>query len=479
MRRQSLGTTTWALGTLLTFGTIAFTQNHARAADPPTNTANSAEAKALRDKAKAHFDKKEYAQAVEFHQKALMLERRVGAMAQMASALNELGRYDEALRWYETALEEFPNALPTTRKKITVERDELLAKVGTIAVEGEVIKGARLFIDDRDVGELPLEAPIRVLGGVHEVRAVKGGFAPIVTSVDVAAGRASMAKLVAKRRQAKLEIREKHNWVLHIELDGQDVGVTPLSKIVAPGEHRIRLRGHMQPDALLLCETPEQSVDMGARMESEEQTIKIGLFETQSVELSAEDQDASLRIDSTPPMAGLWIDGHDVGKTPWEGRLSLGEHAFEVRSKGFYVAKQSVTLERRKQRELSISLERVPEPPGFWTGRNMGTTAGLGIGLIGLGLFGVTGGLALQNASDLKDACRNGICPGGKEEQLAQTHTLGNAALAGILVGGVGLAAGASVWFFAKPNEQRRDTRERAGLRVQVGMGSVGVGGRF
>lgn len=299
MQRQWRQRTTLALGQLVVLAAMTGTQHSASAADadttPQTPVQVSAEAKALRDKAFDHFKKKEYAQAFEFYQKALVLERKVGAMANMASALNELGRYDEALHWYEKALDEFPNAPATTRKKVTGERDTLLSKVGTIAVEGDVVEGLRLFIDDRDVGVLPLEAPIRVLGGMHEVRAVKPGFAPIVTSVEVTAGQASIAKLVAKDRQAKLDIREKHNWVLRIEIDGQDEGLTPLTKIVAPGEHRIRLRGYMQPDALLLCETPEKSVDMGARMESEEKAVTVGLFETQSVELSAEDMDANGR----------------------------------------------------------------------------------------------------------------------------------------------------------------------------------------
>jgi hypothetical protein len=468
---------------LFTLAAVVGIPNLAIAADTETKTPvsakGSAEAKALRDKAREYFDKKEYAPAAEYYQKSLVLERKVGAMALMASSLKELSRYDEALVWYETALKEFPDALPATRKKIIAERDELLAKVGTISVEGDIVKGAHLFIDNRDVGILPLDSPIRVLGGLHEVRQEKPGFAPIITTVDVTAGKAFVAKLVAKKREAKLDIREKHNWVLRVEIDGQDAGVSPLSTIINAGEHRIRLHGYMQPDALLLCETPGEPVELGARMQSEEKTVTVGLFETQMVELSAEDMDASLHIDSTPPGATLWIDGHDVGKSPWEDRLPLGEHDIEVRSKGYFVAKQKVTLERRKQRELSISLERVPEPPGFWTGRKLGTTAGLGIGLVGMGLFGVAGGLAFQNASDLQAKCVGGICPGNSAQQLRDTHELGNVALVGMIVGGVGIAAGASIWFFAKPKEQPKDTRERAGLMVQMGMGGVSVGGRF
>lgn len=452
------------------------------AADAPTSASADveAEAKVLREKGLEHFKKKEYVEAVEAFQRALALQRTAGAMAQMASALNALSRYDEALRWYETVLVEFPKASEKLRQKVQEEMKELVSKVGTIAVDGDVVRDARLFIDNREVGTLPLESPVRVVAGVHEVRAEKPGFTPIAATVEVSAGQPSVAKLVAKAREAKLEIRERHNWIVRVELDGQDVGVTPLPKIVTAGEHRVRLRGYMQPEALLLCETPDKPVAMGARMESEEKVVAVGLFETQSVELSAEDMDTSLHIDSTPKGAALWVDGHEVGKTPWEGRLPLGEHAIELRLKGFYVQKQNITLERRKQPEIGVRLDRVPELPGFWTGRRVGTAAGLGIGLLGLGLFGVTGGLAVRNATDLQASCSsNGFCPGADKDHLSETRALGNTALVGLIVGAVGIGTGAAVWFGAAPKAAKRDARERASLTVHMGLGGLSVQGRF
>jgi tetratricopeptide (TPR) repeat protein len=481
MQPHARRTTSLGLETLIFLAIIIGMQMDALAADQKNETATSpqlaAEAKTLRDKALDAFKKKEYARSIEFYQKALTMERKVGAMAQMASALNELGRYDEALRWYETALQEFPNALATTRKKITTERDELLSKVGTIAVEGDIVEGLRLFIDNRDVGPLPLEAPIRVLGGMHEVRAVKSGFAPIVTSVEVTAGQPSVAKLVAKDRQAKLEIREKHNWMLRVELDGQDIGLSPISKIVETGEHRIRLRGYMRPEALLACETPEQAVELGARMESEEKIIQVGLFETQNIELSAEDMDASLRIDATPKGASVWIDGHDAGKTPWEGRLPLGEHAIEVRANGFYMAKQSVLLERRKPKDIAVVLQREPDRTAEERAiRNQKLTVAIayGVGGIGLGMFGVAGGLALRDRAILQTNCVNGQCPSTEDARVQQMRTLGTISTIGMVITGVGVAAGTTLFFL-----NRREEHKRHVLQMGVGLTSVDIRGSF
>ncbi len=452
------------------------------AADEPVvvSKAVEAEAKGHREKGLDHFKKKEYAPAIEALQKALALQRTAGAMAQMASAMNAMGRYDEALKWYETVLEEFPKASTGLRLKVNAEMTALVAKVGTITVEGDIIKDSRLFVDSRDVGELHAQTTVRVLAGVHEVRAEKAGFAPIKVSVEVSAGKPSVAKLVAPKREGKLEIREKHNWHLHIEIDGKDLGLSPQTIPVEIGEHRLRLRGFMGPDALLACETPEQPVDTGAQMESGEKVVTLGLYETQSVELSAEDMDASLRVESTPKGATLRIDGREVGQTDWEGRLSLGEHVIEVNTKGFVGAKQRVTLERRKQREIAVVLERVPDRAAEQrAARNAKIGVGLayGLGGIGLGMFGVAGGLALQTSSQLKASCANQQCPSTETGKFQEINTMGTVATVGLIVTGIGAAAGTTIFFLTRPSEGKRPGTPSLGVRV--GLGGFAVEGSF
>lgn len=448
--------------------------------DDTTSGTVEAEAKALRERGLVLFKRKEYAESVAALQKALARQRTAGAMAQMASALNALGRYDEALRWYETVLIEFPNASERLRKTVQVEMDDLVAKVGTISVAGDVIAGARLLIDSRDVGALPLDGPVRVLAGVHEVRAEKPGFTPIKASVEVSAGKPSVAKLVARERQAKLDIHEKHNWVMHVEIDGQDVGLTPLTKIVNAGEHRIRLVGFMRPEALLACETPDTAVDVGARMESEEKTVQLELFESRSVELSADDVDAALRVESTPPGATLWIDGREAGTTPWLGRLPLGQRTLELRHKGYYEAKQVVTMERRNRRDVSVLLEHEPDLEAEKrTARNAKIGAGIayGIGAVGLGLFAISGGLFLQNANRLETNCPAKRCPSTESTTLQDVDTFGTWSTVGLVFAGVGISAGTTMLWFTRPVDHKRPGAPM--VSASFGIGGATLSGRF
>ena len=79
------------------------------------------------------------------------------------------------------------------------------------------------------------------------------------------------------------------------------------------------------------------------------------------------------------------IDHGQVGLTPWEGRLPLGEHVIEVSAKGFISTKRTVQLERRKQREVTVALDNVPHEPGFSTARKVGATVAYGTAVLGLG----------------------------------------------------------------------------------------------
>ena len=451
----------------------------ALAGDPEGNNSTSAEAKALRSKARDHFNKQEYAQAVDNYQKALLLEPRFGTMAQMASALKELGRYDDALNWYERALGEFANALPKDRKHAEDEKDALLAKVGMIVVEGDIVKGARLVIDERDVGRLPLQGNLRVLAGFHEVREESPGFAPISTTVDVRPGQTAIAQLVAKKRQGRLDIHEKHNWIMQVELDGENIGLSPITTTVTAGEHRIRLHGYMRPEALLACEAPEVPAIMGARMESDEKTVTVGLFETQVVELAADDMDSALRVDSTPRGAIVKIDRSEVGSTPWEGRLPLGEHSVEVVAAGFYSTKQLVRLERRKSQDLALVLEREADRAAeARAAKNLKIELGLafGTGVIGLGLFAITGGLALQDINVLQAKCEaGGQCPSTENERVKRLQKLGTVSTVGLIVGGLAMGSGATLLFLNRP-EERKGPKMPV---VRVGLGNVVLEGRF
>ncbi|WP_437930591.1 PEGA domain-containing protein [Sorangium sp. So ce291] len=459
-------------------------------AEPPDTAAqidvsgDEGEARAHFERGVAHFDQQAYREALEEFRRSLAHKKTRNAMGYAASCLKQLGQYDDALEQYEAMRREYPKLPAKTEATVAADMAELANLVGTLALTGDTPDGASLFIDDRFRGRLPLDKPLRVSAGSRAVRVEKEGFAPITRTVEVKAGRENVAELVARSRKGRLRVSERHNWPLEIEIDGKDTGaVTPWEGLLDPGEHTVRLRGFLDAEALLSCEVPggkpgekREATRQGAKMESGVESVSVRLYDVTEVVIGAEDQDASLKVESAPTGARLWIDGNETGQTPWQGRLPLGEHTIEVRAKGYVSARQEVKLERRKQREVTVALDRVPQEPGFWTASRVKATAttAYGVGALGIGVFAVSGVLALSTSADLKEACPGGLCPPDRAGQKERAHAFGAAALAGLIVGGAGALAGTVVLVAVRPKgEEQRVTA--AGTAWKVGFGHFGL----
>lgn len=465
--------------------------------DVDEEEAKKARAAEHQKKGIAYFNKQQYREASEELRKALELRRTGTALVNLARCLDELGRYDEALERYEELLRDFPAAAP----KVSPLVDALKQRMGTVVLAGDAPEGASVFVDDRLRGKLPLAGSLRLASGVHAIRVEKEGFDPITAKVEVTAGQERTAQLTARSRKGLLQVSERHNWPLTVELDGKDVGVTPWEGLVDLGGHRVRLHGTLQADALLSCEVPEAGPERAegaarggvsrVKMESEARAADVQLYAVTPVVLGAEDMDTSLKIESTPKGARLRIDAADVGQTPWEGRLGLGEHVIEVIADGFVAAKQSVKLERRKQAAVTIALDRQQDPGSVQSAktlRNVTVGAAYGLGALGLGVGVVTGVLALDGAARIKERCGGILCPTGEESSIAELRTLSALSTAGFVLAGIG-AAGGTVALFAlappaagPPKSREEGGASRGGGRawsVGVGPGRLEIAGSF
>ena len=103
------------------------------------------------------------------------------------------------------------------------------------------MKGARLFVDDREVGTLPL-TPLDVAPGEHVVAVRRSGYSDFSRRVSVLAGKAAevVATLEPVAGFASVTCEVAGAQVI---VDGQPVGPVPLSELLlAPGGHEIAIR---------------------------------------------------------------------------------------------------------------------------------------------------------------------------------------------------------------------------------------------
>ena len=261
-----------------------------------------------------------------------------------AIALRKLQRYDEALDTFETYLRDFqvpPNDRAAAQKEIA----DLRALVGTLDVTGAE-PGASIVVSGEDRGEYPPVKPIRVAAGAHIVRVFKEGYQPFEARIDVAGGTTVSVpvKLQRLNRSGRLRVTEGTGKSVDVLVDNVVMGQTPWEGVLSVGDHMVTLRGQgklgTQPTA--------------ARVRPQQLT---------ALSLLAEELDASLRVDPTPPGASVWINSVNVGNGVWLGRLKAGQHRVEVKTDGFLPVARTVALQKGQRETLTMQLERDDDAP--------------------------------------------------------------------------------------------------------------------
>lgn len=108
-------------------------------------------------------------------------------------------------------------------------------------VVNSLTRGAKVFINDEEVGEVPLAKPIEVKPGQnYTVRVQKRGYAPFVDTVLAGAGQQSEveADLVPTGGIVRITSNIVRAQVL---LNGKAIGRTPFDGDIEPGKHQLQV----------------------------------------------------------------------------------------------------------------------------------------------------------------------------------------------------------------------------------------------
>ena len=256
-----------------------------------------------------------------------------------AIALRKLLRYDESLDMFETYLRDF-QVPPAEREAAQRAIAELRALVGTIDISGAE-PGAAIVISGETKGEYPPVKPIRVAAGTHIVRILKEGYEPFEARLDVAGGQTASvkAKLRVLTRSGRLRVTEGTGRTVDVLVDNAVVGQTPWLGTLSVGDHMVALRGE-------------------GKLGTQPTAAPVKAQELTTLSLIAEELEASLRVDPTPPGASVWINSVNVGRGVWLGRLKTGKHRVEVKTDGFVSAVRLVQLDKGQRENVALQLER-------------------------------------------------------------------------------------------------------------------------
>lgn len=274
---------------------------------------------------------------------------------------------------------------------------EQSARIASLVVATNV--PATLQIDNVEVGTTPLQAPLRVAGGVHVIGAVASGYAPTRKEVTVAGG---------DKAEVRLELTQMEGRVAHVSVkshlpaadvvvDDQVAGKTPLpqSLTLAPGKHVVELRR--------------------AGYVSARQELNLGEGASAEVALEPEEDRAAiatgggrLALDLSESLAVVTIDGRSRGPYTESLRLAPGLHRLLVERGGFEPVERDVDVAPGTSTTVHIVLDPTPETRASYADR---TSSRRTWGLIALGggalVAGGAVGFLVWNAGKRSDAKRD------------------------------------------------------------------------
>lgn len=138
-----------------------------------------------------------------------------------------------------------PTPKPPTARKQPVGLDEdLIPTVGksSLVVKlGNGSKGARLFVDNKDMGTLPLSAPLPLELGAHSLIVRKPGFADYSRRIVARKGRSTEVTVSLEAVAGVVAVTSEPPGA-NVSINGQPRGQTPLTDVVLkPGTYEIAM----------------------------------------------------------------------------------------------------------------------------------------------------------------------------------------------------------------------------------------------
>ena len=191
--------------------------------------------------------------------------------------------------------------------------------------------------------------------------------------------------------------------------------------------------------------------------------------------------------------AEITIDGRGVEGDPSQPMaLDPGPHDIQARRED-QVTSSHIELAEGERQVVALELEppepdrppppqpASPPPPPPPEQQQVGPSpvvwAALGVGAAGVVVGGVTGAMGLSKRRDLDDqGCVDARCPTALEDDVKSLNGLRTVSTVGFVVGGLGLATGAALYFSGSRSTHRE---QEAPLAFWVSPTSAGVKGVF
>lgn len=226
-------------------------------------------------------------------------------------------------------------------KAVTINA-QMAKVVGSIEIIANV-DGARVFLDDKEVGKTPNVVLEDLPSGTYTIQVRKTGYttytAPITVKPNV---RLKMhVPMMANAATVILTSNPKDSQVF---LDNQPVGKTPLTLDTVPaGRHALRFEKEGFATAYRIFQ-----VEVGQKLELNSNLGK---------------EPGGLKVKTRVPGADVYLEGNLLGKTPLqlEKTIQPGQYSLRITQEGYADHIQPVVVEPNRTTKISAELVSMDE----------------------------------------------------------------------------------------------------------------------
>jgi len=218
---------------------------------------------------------------------------------------------------------------------------KLQMRAGSISIKSEPAK-ATILLDNKSVGTTP-KTITDLKPGEYNIEVKMEGYEDWSENVKLDIGKNKALTAALQMTAASISI-ESEPAKASIFLDGKEFGKTPaMRKSIDPGKHEVEVRME------------------GYQVWSKIVNLKTGKEKLLTATLQI--MSSTIRIESTPTKARIYLDGEDVGITPEILRsVPLGAHEVKVKMEGYEVWSKKLNVETGKQKTLTAALQKASSP---------------------------------------------------------------------------------------------------------------------
>lgn len=207
--------------------------------------------------------------------------------------------------------------------------------------------GATVYINSQQLGNTPLIAPSP--DGEHTVTLEKQGFARAERKVLFSKDRSIELSFSLQKLPPEPALAVTTDPAgARVFVDEKELGKTPFIGVIGAGEHTLVLKLEGKRTAQAQIVMPEdRDLDLRFTLEDEK-----------------ENRAPIIAVSSDPADAVVFIDGTEVGKTPFINTLAPGEHKVKLVYPKFYPYEKTIKMPESNDMEVTLALIPEPPPPG-------------------------------------------------------------------------------------------------------------------